>query len=75
MLTPLLDDLLTPEQQVMLARHLSQRMSAGFGTVVIQVAGGSVSRIGQEFLEDADPSRLIESMPGVHPLPARRRRK
>ena len=75
MLTPMLEDLLTPEQQAMLARHLSQRMSAGFGTVVIQVRGGTVSRIGQEFLEDADPARLVESMPGVHPLPARRRRK
>ena len=68
-----LDELLTPEQQALLARHLSERVRAKFGNVVIQIHKGKVYRIGQEFLEDADPRRLTETFPAVMPVAKRRR--
>ena len=69
-----LKELLTAEQQAMLARHLAERMAAGYGNVVVQIHRGKVHRIGQDFLEDADPKKLNGELPGVHPLPVRRRR-
>lgn len=84
MVLELLDDLLTLEQQALLARLLSDRMAAGFGDVVLRVQDGRVRWMGQAFLEDASPHPHPSpppqgggdsaEMPAVHLLPKRRRR-